>query len=304
MVTQETRQGSREETKPFDIQVILEIERQRKKVLYFRIACVVAALVGVATVVFIVGAVILIADFFFYIFGVKRVARNYAAFYKDYFIRAALESVFTELDYQPTNSIPERTIRSAEIIERKSNEFSGADYIVGKYKGVDMQFSDVYIKRRKVRNKKEDVVTDIFKGKWMMFRFNKDFNVKLQLRGQDSFEYSEILLDQWQEIEMEDMQFNKEFEIQTTDPHETYYILTPHMMERIKRVSAANKGKTSMCFMHGWLYVLVKSSKKTFEVPFYKKIDAEFVDKKLYNNIHTITNVIDELQIDKNIFKN
>ena len=199
-----------------------KVEPLRKRSLAFGIISLVSLAISIAGPAFPPLFVFFALSIVFLIFGAAG-EKKYRVQVSEYLIRGILEKGFTDLDYDPS----------------KGSDFSG------RYKGRKVTFS-------------EYVVQD--KGRFIRLfcDFGKPVPVRLELRersGVDSVNDIRTKSD----IETENIAFNKKFQIITREPHNAFYILTPHFMERILSMDKTAHGKTSLVFEGSSVCITIQS---------------------------------------------
>jgi hypothetical protein len=187
------------------------------------------------------------------------------------------------------------------------NRYASNDYISGRYKNIGFAQSDVCI-QQVTSNGKHTHTTTYFKGRWMIFDFNKNFAEDMLVR-EKGFYYTKkkggwfsLEEEKMKKMELEDAQFNSEFDVFAQNEHEAYYILTPHIMESIRDLNAKISGKLILCFVDSKLHVGVHNNRDAFEPPIFRNID-ETVFADIQNDIKVITSFVDELSLDRTIYK-
>lgn len=237
--------------------------------------------------------------------------KRYRAAFKQAFVRHALESVFTDLTYQPDWGISYDTIAATKMMYM-GDRYHSEDYICARYRNVRFEQSDVHIEEERQSTDSDghthtEYVT-IFRGRWMIFDFNKQFRANVQIaqkgfrtaKRKRFFGKKETL---FKKVEMESETFNKAFQVYAQDEHDAFYIITPAFMERIQNLAAHNKGKMMLCFVGNRLHIAIHDNKDSFEPgSVFKPIDEEKVTQKLRSEIEVITQFIDELSLDNNLF--
>ena len=225
--------------------------------------------------------------------------------FKNMFVLKSLEKIFTDLKYEPSNGIEERVLEGTDMINT-GDRFSSNDYVSGKYKNINVICSAVEIEEKHETtddegNKKTTWET-IFKGKWMIFDFNKSFKANLQI-CQKGFGDEILNNGLYNNIKMEDQEFNNMFWINAQNDHEAFYILTPSFMEKIKKLSNTIDGTLLLCFVNNKLHVGLHNYDDSFEPDLYKEIDEEKITSEISKDIKQITDFVDELDLDNNLFR-
>lgn len=259
--------------------------------------------------IFIVMAII-ISILIGVIFTAKQ-AKEYSLSFKKYFVKSSLEKIFTNLKYQPDSGISYNTIASTNMM-RMGDRYSSNDLVTGNYKNIGFTQSDVHIEeehetRDSDGNTRRYYVT-IFKGRWMIFDFNKKFKADVQV-AQKGFGNNKVGSwfsgeEKFQKVEMESQEFNKAFKVYAQQPIDAFYILTPKIMEKIRNLDERNDGKLLLCFIDNKLHVGIYNYEDSFEhKSVFKKIDEEKTRNEISTDIQKITMFIDELELDNDLFK-
>lgn len=236
-------------------------------------------------------------------------SKKFALAFKETYVLKSLKSVFTDLNYEPERGLPESVIRNTQMMDM-GDRYSSNDYISAKYKNINVEQADVHIQEEHQSTDKDGHTTTtwvtIFMGRWMIFDFNKNFKANIQV-SQKGFGNSRInnwgTKTKYKKVMMEDQSFNNEFRTYAQSEHEAFYILTPSLMEKIKRLKSTINGKILLCFIDNKLHVGIQNSKDSFEHSIFKKIDEEKVYEEISKDIKLITSFVDELNLDNNLFR-
>lgn len=292
-----------------------KLEEQRIKIRNFYIITFVIAAVGAVLLVafkvpeiaiFYVFAVILIAGLI-----ENKTNKEYLNNFKKFFVKSALETKFTNLKYTPNQGMSYQTIASTKMLYM-GDRYHSNDFISGKYKDIDFSQADVHIEEERETtdsdgNTRTYYVT-LFRGRWMIFDFNKTFKADLQVCqkgfGNNKTGNGLFSKDVFHRVKMESEEFNKAFNIYAQSEHEAFYILTPALMEKIMKLDKMNSGKLLLCFINNRLHIGLNDGKDSFEhAPIWKKIDPEKTKSKIADDINQITMFVDELDLDNDLFR-
>lgn len=293
---------------------IVELEKLRLKARNsVIIGIVVSIIIGIVSFVMMNNLFLIFISF---IFGVgltmiitSKTRKNFSLAFKNTFVLNSLQSIFTELNYQPEMGISEQLIRSTQMMNM-GDRYSSNDFIAAKYKNISVIQSDVHIEeKRETRDSDGHTRTTwvtIFKGRWMVFDFNKVFKANIQV-SQKGFGNSKInnwfVETKYKKVMMEDQVFNDMFRTYAQSEHEAFYILTPALMEKIKQLVSNIQGKVLFCFIDNKLHVGIQNNKDSFEHSIFKKIDETKIMEQISKDIKLITNFVDELDLDNDLFK-
>ena len=227
--------------------------------------------------------------------------------YKEMFVQTTLDGLFDNLNYQAYTGIPRDTIKNTKMMQM-GNTYHSNDYIEADYNGVHFKQSDVCIQNTTEDSDGHSHTETYFRGRWMIFDFNKEFKANVQV-VQSGFKHSKRKRffgkeeEKYKKVELEDVLFNKEFNVFAQNEHDAFYILTPQMMERIRRVANNIDGYIILCFIDNTLHVGIHTNRDSFEPSMMKEIDPEVERQKIINDINLITTFVNELSLDVKLFK-
>lgn len=236
--------------------------------------------------------------------------REYILKFKKYFVQSALKTVFTDLTYHPEQGMPRDVIASTKMMYM-GDRYTSNDYISGRYKDIGFRQADVHIEEERESTDSDGNTTTywvtIFRGRWMIFDFNKTFKADLQV-CQKFFGNNKI--SNWgndtkfEKVKLESVDFNKRFNVYAQSDHEAFYLLTPPIMEKIIKLDDMNQGRLLLCFIDNKLHIGLYDGKDSFEhAPVFKQINEEQVRNNISTDIKQITMFIDELDLDNDLFR-
>lgn len=276
----------------------------------YSIICVMFAFALQSEVPFIFITVGIVVIFIIATIITSTPAREYNLAFKDYFVKSSLTEKFTDLKYMPESGLPRHVIASTNMMYM-GDRYASNDLITAKYKNIDFTQADVHIEEEHETtdsdgNTRTYYVT-IFKGRWMIFDFNKTFKANIQV-CQKGFGNNKVNTwfskNKFERVEMESQEFNKAFNVYAQLPLEAFYILTPKMMERIKHLDEKNDGRLLLCFIDNKLHVGIYDHDDSFEHgSVFRPINEQQVRSKISTDIEKITMFVDEMELDNDLFK-
>lgn len=229
---------------------------------------------------------------------------EYSEKYKEIFVETELKQTFDHLIYRPFDGISETVIKNTDMM-KMSDIYESNDYIEADYNGVHFKQSDVSIKQKV----KSSTIT-LFKGRWMIFDFNKEFKTNMQIihKGfSNSANPNNTIFNRpdlkYETIKVENEKFNDTYIIRTQDEHNTYYILTPHLMEKMLQITSEMGRQMMFCFIDNQLHIAIYTGTDSFENSAFHKLDPQKEKESILKDIALITSFVDELNLDRKIFK-
>lgn len=234
---------------------------------------------------------------------------KYKSVYKDIIVESALDNFLDEHKYIPNKGFDYSFVRKTGLIGMGDN-FKSSDYIEGKYKDVDFRQSDIYVTETRVRTDSKGHTTTetvtLFKGKWSIYSFNKEFEENVYCIGKN-FSDSRVggLFSDLNKVELESDDFNKAFKTYSSDSgHTAFYLLTPQVMEEIMKLGKAYKYRVMFAFMDNSLHVLVNDYHDYLEPSsIYSNLEIEEEIKKIEKELKNSVIIMDKLKLNDKLFK-
>lgn len=242
---------------------------------------------------------------------IKKAKERYRKAFKQVYVQQALESLLSAVTYEPKGHISAQIIDGTKIFPGRYQYGSGGeDYISAQYKTVGFAQSDVHIEYalEHTHMGTNQSPINVFKGRWMIFQFNKRFSSRLMVvqkgfhntKTKLAFEFDASL---FEPVELESASFNSTFRVYAGKQHEAFYLLTPPLMEQMQKLADCCKGNLLFCFEQNRLHILIQTRKNAFEpVGAFKSLGDEAICQKLREEIEGITQFIDVLSLDNDLF--
>jgi|SaaInlStandDraft_1057018.scaffolds.fasta_scaffold28052_2 hypothetical protein len=255
--------------------------------------------------------------FSFFIFGLlqKGSASGYVAEFKSRIIGSLVKSINTDLNYHPKRSISEREFEHAGLFQRP-DRFKGEDLVEGQIEKTSLRFSEVHAEdRRTSTNSKGHTTTKyvtIFRGLFFQIDFHKNFSHEtrifpdiaenlfgkfgqaLQKMG-DIFKKGEL-------VKLENVHFEKEFAVYSTNQIEARYILSPSMMERLLSYKNRSRGRIWVAFHDSQMSLAMEVNKNLFEPPIWSSLLKTDLISEYQNDLEFATDIVEELNLNTRIW--
>ena len=270
------------------------------------LAAIVGGFIGVNVVGLYCLPLILFGIVGLIIFGRSR--SKFCAVYKNEVVRGVLGEVFEDVQFTPEAGITEEVLEATRMVNT-ADRFSSNDLITGRYHGVEFVQSDVKIEDESTNSDGDTTYSTLFEGRWMIFRFNKEFRCDMQVmskhfgvgeRKGGLFARKE---DKMPPVELESAEFNKVFRVYAHDAHDVFYILTPHMMEALLQLKTDCKGQLMLLFVNGDLHVAVDNRRDAFEPPTFRRMSLDDERARILADIKVVTDFVDGMKLDNDIYR-
>lgn len=213
-----------------------------------------------------------------------------------------LDEQFEDVSYDPKSSIHVSMINSTGTI-RRPDRFRGEDYIKGSYKNVNFEVSDVELKQRVEHRDNNGHVRvsyeTYFKGRWYVYRFQKQFKEVLKIvEGRGSHVNNRNL----EKFDTESIEFNKKFHIYASSKEFGFYLITSSMIEKLLELEKLHRGSIVYCFMNNELHIGVNDGKDYMEFKLKTPINEESLGHFM-SDIELIPAIVNEFRLDSVKFK-
>lgn len=226
--------------------------------------------------------------------------------YKNIYVLNFLKQNFENIIYKPEEGISKKEIKKYNTLNL-GDKFTSNDYICGTYKNVKFEQSDIHIQEKYEEEDKDGnkIITweTTFEGRYMIFDFNKNFKSNVQVISDDFIKRSLPHIKNNKKVKLEDIEFNKMFKIYSEIEHDAFYILTPHFMEKIKKLYKELDAPIKLTFMENKLHVAVNNGEDSFEYNVLNPINEEEIEQDIIKDIKLITDFVNELNLDNDLFK-
>lgn len=288
--------------------VIEKLEAKRKQINSHRTSMVIFFVIGFVCSFFgfgrpdesalfsFIGFGLTFYSILFYSTKISKEQKTFKELYKNTFVVGLLNEEFDNVYYNGSEGYSKDTVNSMGLVSM-GNRFNSEDYLKGTYKGVNFSQSDVTIKDVRRSGKHTTTVT-YFIGRMFEFEFPKQQVVGLKVFSDNFFHRSNYSNGfKLKKVKLEDVQFNKKFDVTAVTEHEAFYVLTPHMMENIRRI-CDRYGNVAMHITAGKLYLGFNTSRDAFDADFRHPLSYPEERAKIKKDIEVITNIIDVMQLE------
>lgn len=233
-------------------------------------------------------------------FGTKS-EKEYKRIFKTEFVPRVLKECFDNVYYDENSGFTKPHVEVMNIIET-GNRYRTEDFISADYNGVHFQRADVYSAHH-TQSGKNSHTTVYFNGRIYQVMFNKKLTCAVQIVSKN-FNYSAMpiyLNPKQNKVVMENDTFNSKFNVYAGTQQDAFYVLTPHMMESILRIS---KHFNSMCILvvGNRLILAGNSSLNGLEAQIEHKVEFETEKARIKEELREITDIIDDLKLDNRSF--
>ncbi|WP_072681346.1 DUF3137 domain-containing protein [Arcobacter sp. LA11] len=231
--------------------------------------------------------------------------RDYKTEFKHKLIKPLIKELDSNLKYSPASSISKETFNRS-LLFPKPDRYDGNDLISGLINSTKIYFSDVHA----VRESSDNSYT-IFQGIFIVADFYKNFYGNTIILPDHAQKKYGNLLGSWFQsknlnrdelIKMDNLEFEKEFVVYSTDQVEARYILSHSLMEKILNYKRKSKKELFISFINNHLHIGIHYGKDLFEPVVFSSL----LDNKLINeyttSLHLAVSIVEELKLNQKLW--
>ncbi|HBY20405.1 MAG: hypothetical protein A2Y24_06625 [Clostridiales bacterium GWE2_32_10] len=303
------------------VQSIEPLENQRIKVLKkTTVVLVVMVIIPIAILVFgnqellrVDGEPLLQLTFFYVaicgaiLYWMKK---SYVSDFKDKIIEKIVGFFDDSFIYKKNSCISDNIFNCCEIFDTTPNKYSGDDYVsgvivdqeyldkLGQKKGTKIEFSEIKAEKESGTGKHRTVHT-IFKGLFFMADYNKNFSGITRVLP----DYKKRWLFAGKDrVMLEDPEFERLFEVYSTDQIEARYILTPSLMDRLKSFKQKTGRPVYASFVNNKIYVAIEYARNLFEPDIFKTLYDFAPMQQYFEDLQFAISIVEELNLNTRIW--
>lgn len=199
-----------------------------------------------------------------------------------------LGKYFDNLHYDHLGGFSDNEIDNVEMGFPAYDRIKTNDYIEATYRGLKIALCDLTLTDRRSDSDGKSHDVTVFSGAYLKIPFDKYFEtpVTVNKRGGKFFNKG---------IKLEDESFNAEYGIFSDSDHSAFYVLTPHMMEKIKRIDHLADAEIFLNFDgQGYLYLAINNYTDAFEMHFTNS-DVDEAIGEFQEQVAYLLAIIDEI---------
>lgn len=210
-------------------------------------------------------------------------------------------SFFGTFEYEFERILPDDLLNFSHIFSRFDRN-QGDDFFIGSYKDVGITIAEEKLQKKVYINKRTKYV-NVFKGICILLDMNKPFEgrtVVLKDAGMlNTFKH----ISGMQRVQLEDLLFEKIFEVFSDNQIEARYLLTTAFMERVLKLRDLFKGKTiQFSFFDNKLLIAISTAQDMFEpCAFFKNNLNKTQIDLVFEQFYQIFMIIDILKLTQKI---
>ena len=207
---------------------------------------------------------------------------------------------FGSFSYMFGGKIDDSILKQSDLFS-EYNKNTGDDYFSGSYDGVKITVAEEKLEQSKKDFRGFDVNKKIFRGICILLEMNKNFQGRTVVLEDKGWRNIFSKINGLQNIKLEDLRFEKYFEVYSSDQIEARYLLTTAFMERIIKLRDLYEGSAiQLCFSNNSLLISIPTKQDMFEAHsfFGSNVNKERIDL-VFDQFYTIFSIIKLLKLNQ-----
>lgn len=244
--------------------------------------------------------VIVVVSVIIFITCINNKSKIFSFFYKEEVVDEIIHAFYPNATYSPNNGVSEDLFRNSGLFT-SPNRYHAEDLIEGCLDKTSFICSEVHAEERRARSTKNGVQyywEDIFKGFLFIADFHKEFQGETTVL-RDSFFKIKMGASR---VKMENPDFEKVFDVFSTNQIEARYLITPSMMERMLKLDSNFKKGITISFRDSTILVAIPDSKNRFEADVWSSLSDMSILKSDFAVLQSLLDIVDELNLNTRIW--
>jgi len=214
------------------------------------------------------------------------------------------------LNYNHLACISRSDYDQSKIFVRQPDRYWGDDYLTGTIGKTGIRFSELHTQYK--TGGKDKSWHTIFRGIFFIADFNKNFSGETFVlpdvsenvfgSGIGGF-FQKMNMMRPELVKLEDVEFEKNFAVYSTDQVEARYILSPALMQRILSLKLRFNTKVALSFIGSHVYIAITINKNLFEAPWlFSPVDNYKQLEEYYDDIGMCVKIVEILDLNTRIW--
>ena len=244
--------------------------------------------------------VIVVISVIIFITCINNKSKIFSSFYKEEVVDEIIHAFCPNATYSTNSGVGEELFRNSRLFT-SPDRYHAEDLIEGCLDKTSFICSEVHAEERRARSTKNGVQyywEDIFKGFLFIADFHKEFQGETTVL-RDSFFKIKMGASR---VKMENPDFEKVFDVFSTNQIEARYLITPSMMERMLKLDSNFKKGITISFRNSTILVAIPDSKNRFEADVWSSLSDMSILKSDFAVLQSLLEIVDELNLNTRIW--
>lgn len=231
--------------------------------------------------------------------------KKYEMTFKRLMAEPILKNSFETVTYNPEAGFSKSEVAQMKLLYISlKDHFETEDLIEGEHMGVSFKQSDLLLSAYSNddddnRNCPKDYEGRDISVDGRLTRFPYKVNIKgiVQIATKMGIKWQHYLGKK--RVEMEDINFNQNYDVYADDEHSAFYVLTPQVIDYFNSLRTGSKEKIAATMDGEYLYILRYGTGGVFKANIEEPLDVDKKEKQIYAEIAEIERLIKILHLDK-----
>ncbi len=246
----------------------------------------------------------------------SRFEKKFVDKFKSIMIPLIVDGLNKKVELKPKEFIPKNIFTDSGLYPAQQIiDYNGGNLFSGSYGKGSYLFSELKVvakEEKRSQGKSETRIYDLFDGVFYVADFNKKFNGRtLILPDRARKHFGEFLGEKLNAlpafsdtkiVRLENLDFEKEFAVYSTDQIEARYIITPSFMERLLHLQQRIGQDIYVSFVHNRLFIAVTSSMGVLSPLVLKPVNTPDQIEPIINLISGLIDTGNELNLNTRIW--
>lgn len=225
-----------------------------------------------------------------------------SAFYKSDIITPVINSFCENATFNPNGGISEKAFMNSGLFSTSPDRYHTEDLITGCVDKTDFNCAEVHAEEKHVthdsKGNRQEHWVDIFKGFFFIADFHKDFSGETTIYRDSLFK----LHFNGKRVKLENIDFEKHFDVYATDQVEARYLLSPLMMECLVELDKKFKGNITVSFRNSKVIIAIPDSANYFEASIWNSLLKPELLAKEFSTIRALIAIVNDLNLNTRIW--
>lgn len=259
------------------------------------------AVMGIVNVFNLISLIVIVAIAIIVMFGcISAKSSILSAFYKKEVVTEIIHAFCPGATFTPNNGISESVFSHCGLFA-SPDRYHAEDLIQGRLGKTSFSCSEVHAEERRTQATKNGVRhywVDIFRGFLFLADFHKDFQGETLVRRNSIIKIGMG----GSRVKMENPEFEKVFDVFSSNQVEARYLITPSMMERMLKLDSIFKGGITISFRHSTILVAIPDSKNRFEASIWTSLNDMSLVESDFAVLRSLLAIVEELNLNTRIW--
>ena len=241
----------------------------------------------------------------------KMLIKDYTKEFKNKVISPLITEIDSHLEYSSTLHVSQRVFEKSKIFTSDIDRMKGNDFVRGTIDDVKIQFSDIHAEKSHKDSKNNESWSTVFQGLFIVAEFHKHFAGQTVVLPDSAQNHFGDLIGSWLQsnninrnelVKMDNIEFEKEFVVYSSDQIEARYILSPVLMQRLLSFQKKSQHPVYISFIGESIHMAIEYNKDLFEPSVFRSLLDYKIAMEYVQTLHLAIGIIEELKLNQKLW--